>query len=359
MTFQDVLQTILKVTGGPAYSKGLESAAKALDKHAEAEERGKERTKQLKEAFGELGGSSVLLAGEFTAVAAAVGESVKAFAEEEQVAFRVGVLLKNLGNTMPIEKAQQLAGALREGTSFSDKQTLSLIGLEKQFGVADDKVEGLAKTILDATKGNVKGLGLEEVSNAVLRGINGQTKGLKNLGIIFEDTGNKANNMLIIEQKLNNLFGGAAGAERNTLAGTFDALKASLEELFEAVGSKLATVIVPVLNVVVKVIDYLTDHVYLFTAALGAIAGNAIGGPVGALIGGLIGLGAGFLPGKSNPAAQVGNGKDRLATEATLQQIEQNTKSTQDAFIKAVLGGPGAVARTAFTARDARIAFGI
>jgi hypothetical protein len=359
MTVSDTLQTILKLTGGPGYKNELETATKAMGQHADAEKVAEERSSQLRGALGELGISHALLAGEVAGVVAILKEAVTAFAEEEQVVFRTTVLLRNLGNSLPIERVKQFAEELRQGTSFGDKEILGLIGLEKQFGVADNSVKSLGKSILDATKGNVKNLGLDEVANAVLRGINGQERSLRVLGITLKDTGDKAKNLLQIQKQLDERFSGAAGAERNTLAGSFDALRASLEELMEGIGDKLSTVLIPVLNALTKVVDWLTSHIPAATALLGALIGGMVGGPFGALIGGAVGLGIGLAPSRANPAEQVGTGKGQLATEGTLSKIEANTKAASDTLIKGVLGGSGAVAKGAFTMRDAKLAFGI
>jgi hypothetical protein len=148
------------------------------------------------------------------------------------------------------------------------------------------------------------------------------------------------------------------GLERNTVAGTFTALKESLANLLSSIGDKLSSVIVPVLNTIKGIVDWLSNHPALVLGAIGANTGS-IFGPIGAAIGGLIGLGIGSIPNRKNAAAQIGTGRDRLATEGTLAKIEQNTAKLPDALVRAVLGGPGTVARGAATARDVRLAFAI
>lgn len=357
MTVTDTLLTLLKMVGGPAYSREMEKAAKATDNLARAEGERAARGKALNNLLGDLGVSNVLLASKVGAVTYAVSKAVQTFAEDETAIFRATVVLRNLGNSFPIERAQAFAAQIQKSVAIDDEAVVALIGLEKRFGIADDQIEKTTKTIIDFSKAT--GIGLEEAGSAVGRALLGQSRGLRALGIDFKATGDKAKDLATIQEKLNALFGGAGEAERNTVAGTFTALREAMNNLLSTIGDKLSTVIIPVVNALTAAIQFLADHAQLATAAFGALAGLILGGPLGALIGGLLGLGAGFLPSRANPAEKIGTGKGGLATEATLAKIEDNTKKTADAFVRQVLGGPGVVAKGAFTQRDARLAFGI
>lgn len=357
----DLLETVLKLTGGPQYAQGLDSAAKKLDNLAKAEvAQEKAAATQARAMQGGLTSLAMSAAGSLAA-AFAIREFVQAAEAQEDATFRTTVLLRNLGNSYPIERAQAFAEGLAQSTSASRAQIVGLIGLEKQFGVADNQVEGLSKTLLDFAKGNAKGLDLESVSNAALKAINGNPMLLKRMGIQFKDTGDKARNTIELMTTLNNLFGGAAEAARNTLSGAMDHLAASWQNFASSV-----TGFIPVINLLASALDKVAGHPSLSTGAAGAALGFGIGrffGPQGALIGtaigGIGGAIAGALAPHGNAAANIGNGKDKLATESTLAQIEANTAKTAEAFVKGVLGGPGTIARGAMTARDAKLAFGV
>jgi hypothetical protein len=119
-------------------------------------------------------------------------------------------------------------------------------------------------------------------------------------------------------------------------------------------------VVIPAMNALNDTIQFLTKNTGVALALLGAFRGGVIlkGGPVGAALGFLGGAALGFLPNQPNAAANIGTGKARLATEETLAKIERNTAQLTP-LVQQVIGGPGTVARGAFTFRDARMAFGI
>lgn len=361
MTVTDTLETLLKLTGGPAYSRGMDDAAKRVEGLAQAEARQKQSSQAVSQGLRSAGLSALIAGGEIAAAIGIVKQSIDTFAADEQQIFRTTVVLRNLGNSYPIERAQAFGAALQKTVAIDDEAVVALVGLEKRFGVLDSQIEPLARTIVDFSKAT--GTDLQEAGSIVGRALLGQTRGLRALGIEFNATGNRARDTATLMTKLNSLFGGAGAAERNTLAGSITAMKEALANFMSTVGDKLSTVLVPALNAVTAALDKLSQHPVLAGSLTGAAVGGLLGAPfgvagpgaaIGAVIGGLIGL----LPSRGNAAAQIGNGKGRLATEDTLKKVEANTQQAADALVKGVLGGPGTVARTAATARDFRLAFG-
>lgn len=322
-----------------------------------------------KELLGAFGLALTSAAG----IAAGIGllkKSVQAFGEAEQAIFRSTIVLRNLGNTYPIEKAQAFAAALQATTSADDEAVVGVISLLKQFGAGDAQVEGLTKSILDLSAAT--GIDLKSATEIVGRAALGQTRGLKQLGIQMTDTGNRAKNLALIQEKINALFGGAAAAETNTFFGALKRLEQAFGNVLETAGEGIST-LVPLINKLSDALNSLAQNKSLSTALIGAASGAAIGGSLGllggtpfsvgggalggGLIGGAIGALLGLLPGHKNAAEQVGTGKARLATESTLQKIADNTAQLSP-FIRQVIGGTGEVARRSFTFRDARMAFG-
>jgi hypothetical protein len=354
-TVSDTLLTILKLQGGPAYASQLGLAAKSVEGVAVAETAAAQGANVLKQGFNSLGGSTALLLGEIGAVVLAAQQAVQTFAQDEAQIFRTTIVLRNLGNSLPIEKVQAFAAELQKTVAIDDEAVVSLVGMEKRFGVADNQIEATTKTIVDFSKAT--GIDLAQAGEVVGRAMLGQTRGLRALGIQMTDTGDKSKNLAIIQTKLNALFGGAGAAERNTVAGSFTALKESLSNLLSAIGDKLSVVIVPAINALTSALDLLVQHIPIVTAALGALIGARFG-PIGALVGGLAGLGLGLLPGRANAAQAIGTGKEKLATEETLSRIEKNTAQLSP-LIAQVIGGTGEVARRAVSFRDTRMAFGI
>lgn len=360
-TVTDQLITVLKLVGAKEYAHGMGQAANAAKKFGQF---------QKASAAGGGGAGGIGGGGALAAIggvqgllkAATVGslvvlakQAVDAFSNTEQAVFRTQVVLKNLGSSLPIEQVQGFAKGLQQATGISDEAAISTVGLLKRFGAADNQVESLTKTVADFAAGT--GISMEQAGTAVGHAVIGNTRMLRNMGIEFKSTGDRAKDLIAIQQKLNDLFGGAAEARRNTVAGSFEALKNSFQDLLSTLGSKLATIVVPVVNAITAVVSFFANNIILFTTAVGALAGLILGGPVGALIGAFAGLGVGLLPNKSNAAEGIGNGKSKLATEDTLNKIEKNTSKLNESLISQVLGGPGTVANMAGNWRDAALGF--
>lgn len=356
-TFTDVLRTAFDVLGAAQYLKVLDQAAKGAQNVADADKVRKERASQLKEGLGELGIEHALLAGKMGAVGFLLNESIKNFREDEDAIFRTTVLLRNLGNSYPIETAKAFADAQEVSTGFAGEQILEVEALLKRFGAADNTIQDLTKTVLDFSAAT--GLSLEHAATAVGHALVGNTRILRNMGIEFKATGDRAKDLAALQEKLNSLFGGAAEARVNALTGAFDQLKQALSGFFSVVGDKLSTVLVPALKAVTALLQLISQNATLATTLFGAALGAILGGAPGALIGAVAGLGLGLLPSRPNAAERVGNGQERIATEGTLREVAENTKQINNTLIQRVLGGPGQVAGRAITLRDTQLAFGI
>lgn len=365
-TVTDSLITLIKMQGAPQYSQQMQLAAGATDALATAE-------KKAALSSGELAGAFGLMLTGAAGIAAGIGlikKSVSAFGEAEQSIFRSTIVLRNLGNSYPIEKAQAFATALQATTAADDEALVGVIATLKSFGALDRQLEPLTKTVLDTSE--ALGIDLNEAARAVGLGAIGSTRGLRQLRIHMTDTGNAAKNLDIEQRKLDALYGGTAAARINTYRGAIDRLGKAFDNVFETAGDG-ANVLITAINKLSDALNALSQNKILSTALVGGGAGALIGGGlgllggtpfsagagalggglIGSLIGGLIGL----LPGHKNAAEAIGGGKARAATEATLQKIADNTAQLSP-FIRQVIGGTGEVARGAFTLRDARMAFG-
>lgn len=359
-TVTDQLITVLKLTGAREYAEGMHTAEQAVKKLGGATKGaapGGAAPGGLAGIVQSLGGpgAAAVKGGVLLALAKGARDSVEAFADAEQSVFRTTVVLKNLGSSLPISQVQGFASQMQAATGINDEAIVSTVGLLKRFGAADNQIESLTKTVADFSAG--MGISMEEAGTAVGHALIGNTRMLRNMGIEFKATGDRAKDLATIQKKLNDLFGGAAEARRNTVAGSFEALKNAFGDLLEAIGSKLANIVVPVVQALTAVITFFANNIILFTTAVGALAGLVLGGPVGALVGALAGLGLGLLPDRANQAANIGNGKTKLATEDTLNKIEKNTSKLNESLISQVLGGPGTVANVAGNWRDLALGF--
>lgn len=339
-TVTDTLLTSIKLTGIPTYVAEMGAASLATAGFAAAEGAATVATGTLATAVGVLDAvlaPIVALIAPLLTVAAVLGTAGKAlhtFSEDQQAIFQTSIILKNLGSSLPIAELQEFGQELQKTVAIDDEAVVSLGGLLARFGATGAQIKSTIPAIVDAAAAT--GQSLEGIGETVGRALLGNTRGLKQLGIEFKATGNRARDLLTIQTELNKRFGGAGAAQRNTVQGAFTALSEATANFFSAVGKFLAPVIVPLLNKLTAFLQFLTEKI----EALAARFPNFFG-----------------ATNNATTAAGIGGGDPKQT--ALLEDIAENTSKQADALIKAVLGGPGAIARGAASARDFKIAFGI
>jgi hypothetical protein len=194
-------------------------------------------------------------------IAAFGKRAAAAFAVAAAAAVAYGTKLAVDGVKAAIEDEQaqlRLAAALRTATGATDAQ----IAATEQFilqtslatGVADEQLrpamqrlavstkdtgeaQRLLALALDISKG--RGLELEQVANALGRAQDGNTSALGRLGLGLSKTELATLTFTEIQQKLADLYGGAAAANAETFQGKIDRLKVGFDEAKESLGAAL------------------------------------------------------------------------------------------------------------------------
>lgn len=331
-TVTDTLETVFKLTGAQQIPAAFQAAAAGATEMAAAEGVATAATVGLEAALAPL---LVLLAPLLT-LAAAIGfakKSLEAFSESEDAVARLAVQMKNLGNVFPTNELLDFSSKLSQQTGIDDEAIASLGAMAVQFGVTRQQAEKLIPTVLDISVATKKSS--EEVLQALLRASRGQTRGLLALGIDPSKIKGDLHDVNNLISQVGKGFAGTAAAFRGTLPGTIEALKTSVGNLFEAIGRFISPVVVPLLNLFIKGIDKATELLTRLADFLHIPTAAALG------------------EGAANPLALKGDPEQT----ALLGKIESNTKSSSDALVKSVLGGPGTIAKGAATARDFRLAF--
>lgn len=169
-------------------------------------------------------------------------ESVKAFLEAEVNANKLSFAVRQIGKegTVAFDKLIRQSEELQDKSIFSDDSIQQAQTALIQFGLTSDQVEKLIPQILDLA--SAQGIDLAQATDKVISAINGQTKGLKDAGIAFEDTGSKTENLALLQDKLAK-FTGAAGDAMETTAGKAERLKNVFGDLAENVGEFLVSTI--------------------------------------------------------------------------------------------------------------------
>jgi len=198
----------------------------------------------------------------FAAAAAAAGayaikigvDGVKAAIEDEQSQSKLALAL------------QRATGATNEQISATEAQILKM---SLATGVADDKLRPALSRLAISTGDISKaqdllslsldvatqtGKPLETVANAIGKAYDGNTAALGKLGIGLSSTQLKTMDFTQVQQRLTDLFGGAAAKNAETFQGRMDVLKTTINEAKETIGYAL----LPILE---KLVGYFTEYV--------------------------------------------------------------------------------------------------
>jgi len=198
----------------------------------------------------------------FAAAAAAAG------------AYAIKIGIDGVKAAIADEQSQsKLFNTLQNVTKATDEQ---LASVEKQIlkmslasGVADDQLRPalsrLAISTGDITKAQdllsvaldvstATGKPLETVANAIGKAYDGNTAALGKLGVGLSSAELKTMNFTAVQQRLTDLFGGAASKNAETFQGRMDRLKVTIDEAKEGIGYAL----LPVLE---KLVGYFTAYV--------------------------------------------------------------------------------------------------
>ena len=196
-------------------------------------------------------------------------EKISAFGKKAAAAFAVAaaaavaygtkLAVDGVKAAIEDEAAQlRLAAALRSATGATDAQIKAtedmILKTSLATGVADDKLrpamqrlavstkdteeaQKLLNLALDIAKG--RGLDLETVANALGRAQDGNTTALGRLGLGLSKSELATLSFTEVQQKLSDLYGGAAAANAETFQGKIDRLKVGFDEAKESLGVAL------------------------------------------------------------------------------------------------------------------------
>jgi hypothetical protein len=167
--------------------------------------------------------------------------SVDAFLEAENNANRLKFAITQVNNESKetFERLIKQSERLQAVSIFSDDDIQKAQTALATFGLTATQIEQLIPRILDLASANK--IDLAQATDTVLRGIEGQQKGLKLLGVQLTSVGTETENYnQIIEQTAK--FTGAAAEATQTLSGELEQAKNRYDDLQEFVGAGLASV---------------------------------------------------------------------------------------------------------------------
>jgi hypothetical protein len=233
--------------------------------------------KSLAQANGDVDDSSSKM-GEFSKKAglafAAAGAAAAAYA--------VTIAVDGVKAAIEDEAAQvKLANALKSATGATEAQIKAtedqILKMSLATGVGDEKLRPALQRIALSTGDLSKaqellsvaldvststGKPLEAVANAIGKAYDGNTAALGKLGIGLSSAELKTMSFTDVQQKLTDLFGGAAAANADTYAGRMARLQVTFNEAKETIGYKL-------LPIIQQLVDFIVSEV---VPALGKFA---------------------------------------------------------------------------------------
>jgi hypothetical protein len=190
------------------------------------------------QAFNKLG-AAIVAAFSVNAIINFGKASIKSFQEAElsakklQVAVGVsGGLQKDFDNLIKQSKELQKIGI------FSDEAIQGVQTAALQFGLTAREVEKLVPIVADFA--SATGQDLTSAMDAVLRGIEGQERGLKKHSVTLIEGATRVENLDRISQQLSKTFDGQAKIVGETSAGAFAKLNNQMDEMQERIGERLA-----------------------------------------------------------------------------------------------------------------------
>jgi len=196
-----------------------------------------------------------------------------AIAAAAAVAYAGKLAIDGVKSAIEDEQAQlRLANALRTATGATDGQIQATEDYISQtalaVGIADDdlrpafqrlavstksttEAQRLLTLAIDVSKGS--GKDLEGVVNALGKAQDGNTTSLGKLGVGLSKTELSTLSFTQIQEKLSDLYGGAASRNAETFQGRIDRLKIGFDEAKETVGAAL-------LPIIEKLIGYIFEY---------------------------------------------------------------------------------------------------
>lgn len=219
---------------GKVDKNNRESFEKTASVHKKAMGESHGIAEKLNDQFKELG-QQIVAAFAVERVIEFGKESVEAFVEAEKNARKLEFALKNVHGEgkATFDKLIEQSGELQEKGIFSDDAIQQAQMQLANFGLTGKQIEELIPKITDMAAATGDDLGT--AVDRVIQGINGQTRGLKQIGIQYKDTGDATKNLAILTEKLTK-FQGANAEETKTLAGETERLKNVWDDFKESVG---------------------------------------------------------------------------------------------------------------------------
>ena len=209
------------------------------------------------DTFGDkIGKTGKMIGAAFVAAAAAAGayavkigiEGVKAAVEDEKAQTQLALALENAtgATNAQIAATEQSILKMSLATGVADDQLRPALGRLVRSTGDITKAQDLLAIALDVSTATSKPL--ETVAAALSKGFDGNTAALGKLGIGLSAAELKTMNFTQVQEKLTDLFGGAAARNADTYAGRIARMQVAFDEAKETIGFALLPILEKVIN---------------------------------------------------------------------------------------------------------------
>lgn len=247
-------------------------AAKGADQLGDKLDRAAKRSS----AFGTAVKAGAAIAG--VALLKFGSDSLKAYTEAEQAQTRLQDAFARFPDLADsnIDRMRRLNEQLAKKTRFDEDALASGQAVLAQFKLSGGQLEALTPLLADyAAK---TGKDLPGAASTLGKAFLGNTRALKELGINYKATGDRAKDQAAITKLLREQVGGFAEKEGATAAGKTAILKNQFGELQETVGSKLLPVLLRATDIGLGVVSWIDRNNSAALALVGVV--GVLGGAV-------------------------------------------------------------------------------
>lgn len=197
--------------------------------------------KQTADLEGQLTGIAKVSGAVFAGLVASAGIAIAEFKKTEEITNSLSLAIRNQGlDANKLSKTyDDLSKAVSKKTKFDDDAVKSGFTVLQSFLGQQEISADLADSLVNlaAKTGSV-----EEAAQILGRGIQGNTKGLKQFGITVDESATKSERLQIILGKVDQNFGGLAESQAKGL-GSLNLVTKAVDDLAKAIGAKLAPIV--------------------------------------------------------------------------------------------------------------------
>lgn len=294
------------------------------------------------DTFGDkIGKAGKVIGAAFVAAAAAAGayaikigvEGVKAAIEDEKAQTQLALALENAtgATKAQIAATEQSILQMSLATGVADDELRPALGRLVRSTGDTEKAQQLLAQALDISAAT--GKPLETVAAALSKGFDGNTAALGKLGVGLSAAELKTMSFTQVQDKLTELFGGAAAKNADTYAGRIARMQVAFDEAKETIGFAL----LPILE---KLISFINDNalpiINAFSAAF-SLDGKGLGGVITTLGNVIVNT---FTPIVNGMIKAFGHVKDAIGDNAdTFREFGSLIATYVAPVIGTVLGG--------------------